>query len=76
MLIALSGLPGVGKTTIARELARSLRAVHVRVDSIEQALRDAGLSVETEGYRVAYVVAEDNLRRPDNSPEPGRWQDC
>ena len=62
MLIALSGLPGVGKTTIARELARSLRAVHVRVDSIEQALRDAGLSVETEGYRVAYIVAEDNLR--------------
>jgi adenylylsulfate kinase-like enzyme len=48
MLIVLSGLPGVGKTTIARELARSLAAVYVRVDSIEQALRQAGLVVEAE----------------------------
>jgi predicted kinase len=62
MLIILSGLPGVGKTTIARELARATGAVHVRIDSIEQALRDAGYEVEGEGYRVAYAVAEDNLR--------------
>ena len=62
MLIILSGLPGVGKTTIARELARATGAVHVRIDSIEQALRDAGYEVEAEGYRVAYAVAEDNLR--------------
>lgn len=62
MLVVMSGLPGVGKTTIARELARATRAVHVRVDSIEQALRDAGLKVEGEGYSVAYAVAEDNLR--------------
>jgi predicted kinase len=61
-LVILSGLPGVGKTTIARELAAALTAVHVRIDSIEQALRDAGLAVEEEGYRVAYAVAEDNLR--------------
>ncbi len=40
MLIALGGLPGTGKTTIARELARQLGAVHLRIDSIEQALRD------------------------------------
>ena len=58
----LSGLSGVGKTTIARGLARTLSAVHVRIDSIEQALRDAGWPVEAEGYRVAYLVAEDNLR--------------
>jgi predicted kinase len=62
MLIVLSGLPGVGKTTIARELARSLTAVHVRVDSIEQALRQSGLVVEAEGYAVAQAVAADNLR--------------
>jgi predicted kinase len=62
MLIALSGLPGVGKTTVAREVARRLEAVHLRIDSIEQALREAGCRVEGEGYAVAYAVAEDNLR--------------
>jgi predicted kinase len=61
MLIVLSGLPGVGKTTIARELARSLAAVHLRIDSIEQALRQAGMTVEGEGYAVAHAVAADNL---------------
>ena len=62
MLVVLSGLPGVGKTTIARELAAAMDAVHVRIDSIEQALRNAGWKVEGEGYSVAHAVAEDNLR--------------
>jgi len=62
MLIVLSGLPGVGKTTIARELARATGAVHLRIDSIEQALRRTGWTVEGEGYDVAHTVAEDNLR--------------
>src|SRR5262245_46007311 len=41
MLIIFGGLPGTGKTTIARELAHRTGAVLVRVDSIEHAVRDA-----------------------------------
>ena len=38
-------------------------AVHLRIDSIEQALRDSGVEISgPEGYVVAYAVAEDNLR--------------
>jgi predicted kinase len=62
MLIVFSGRSGVGKTTVAREVAVLLGAVHVRIDSIEQALRDGACDVTDEGYRVGYAVAADNLR--------------
>jgi predicted kinase len=65
MLIIFGGLPGVGKTAIALELARVTGAVHLRIDSIEQAIRTSGIGkrpLDDAGYRVAYAVAEDNLR--------------
>lgn len=64
MLIVLSGLPGTGKTTIARLLAHRLPAVHVRVDTIEQALLRSGFRAPLgpEGYVVAFDIASDNLR--------------
>jgi len=63
VLYIFAGLPGAGKTTLARHLAGELQAVHLRIDTIEQALRDAGYQlVGPEGYVAAYGVAADNLR--------------
>lgn len=66
MLIAFGGLPGSGKTTIARHLAAHLKAVYLRVDSIEQAIRSSGLSaagadIGPAGYLALYRLAADNL---------------
>jgi predicted kinase len=62
LLIVFGGLPGTGKTTIARELSRRLRASYVRIDTIEQSLRAAGLAVGAMGYVIANAVAGENLR--------------
>jgi len=65
MLIIFGGLPGTGKTAIAQQLARELGAVYLRIDSMEQAIRDTGVVsqfLDDAGYRVGYAVAEDNLR--------------
>lgn len=64
-LIVFAGLPGAGKSTIARALAGEIGAVWLRIDSIEQAIRDSGVvpgSLDDAGYRAAYAVAGDNLR--------------
>ncbi|EJK86247.1 AAA family ATPase [Rhizobium rhizogenes] len=65
MLIIFGGLPGSGKTTTAQALAKRLKAVYVRVDTIEHALRNSDVLKANEGpagYMIAYGVAEDNLK--------------
>ena len=67
MLIISGGLPDTGKTTIARELACQVGVMHLRIDSIEQAIRDCSpdaVGIDEAGYRVASVVA---LRHGDTS---------
>ncbi|MEO8889570.1 MAG: AAA family ATPase [Jatrophihabitantaceae bacterium] len=61
MLIVLSGRPGVGKTTISRELGRALGAAVLRVDVIESAVIRSGLAVQPIGP-IGYVVANDVAR--------------
>lgn len=63
MLYIFGGLPGAGKSTLARWLAQQRGATWLRVDSIEQTLRDSGLHMRgPEGYAIAQAVAADNLR--------------
>ena len=62
-LFIFSGLPGTGKTTLSKHLAQAMGAVHLRIDTLEQGLRDlCGVKVEGEGYRLAYRIAADNLQ--------------
>ena len=63
MLIVVGGLPGVGKTTVARALAGRLAAVHLRIDTFEAALVRQGLvpgrtDVGPHGYALALAAAE------------------
>lgn len=61
-LYIFSGLPASGKTTLSQLLSRRVRAAYIRIDTIEQALRDlCSFNVQGEGYRLAYRVATDIL---------------
>ena len=65
MLIVFSGLPATGKSSVARALALRLDAVWLRIDSIEQAIRESGAvpgTIGDAGYRAAHAAAKDNLR--------------
>ncbi len=63
VLIAFAGLPGTGKSTIARLLAREIGAVYLRIDAIEGALRlcEPGREIGPEGYDIAAALAVSNL---------------
>lgn len=63
VIYIFGGLPGTGKSTLASELSREIRAAYLRVDIVEQAMRDVGMWVDgPAGYVVCYEVAAQNLR--------------
>jgi predicted kinase len=63
ILYIFSGLPGSGKTTLSQIVAQRVKAVYLRIDTIEQALRElCSVDVQDEGYRFSYRIAADNLR--------------
>ena len=66
MLIIFGGLPGTGKTTISKKVAKCLKAVYLRVDTIEQTLKNLEgcpelLIIGSEGYLISYAIAKENL---------------
>jgi len=62
-LYIFSGLAATGKTTLAKSLANYVKAVLLRIDTIEQGISDlCDFKVEGEGYRLSYRIAADNLR--------------
>ncbi len=64
VLVCLSGLPGVGKSTIARALAARTGALWLRVDAAEQAMRDSHMvwsDLADGGYAALRAVAEGAL---------------
>ena len=58
MLIAMAGLPGVGKSTLAAGLAERLGIAVVSVDPIESAILRAGIRADEPTGLAAYLVAE------------------
>lgn len=62
-LIALAGLPGTGKTSIAQALTRRTGAVLLRIDAIDAAIWQVDPAREGQGesYLIAGAIAVSNL---------------
>lgn len=64
-LIAISGLPGVGKTSVAEIVAARTGAVHLSIDAVEETILGCGLppgrQVGVAAYEATRAMAELNL---------------
>lgn len=58
MLIAMAGLPGAGKSTIAEVVGNRLGYAVLSVDPIESAILSAGINSDEPTGLAAYLVAE------------------
>ncbi|WP_171128142.1 MULTISPECIES: AAA family ATPase [unclassified Ruegeria] len=66
VLISFTGLPGVGKTTIARSLAQETGALWLWIDQIEAAMRSSHMQVSDladGGYAAAQAIAAGALQQ-------------
>lgn len=62
ILFILSGLPGSGKSTLSQFLVRKYKIPYLRIDTIEQGLRDlCHVDVVAEGYALSYRMAAEYL---------------
>ncbi|WP_424976935.1 AAA family ATPase [Leisingera sp. S232] len=69
VLMCFSGLPGVGKSTIARRLAQESGALWLWIDEIETAMRASHMRTDDladGGYAAAQAVARGVLRQGYN----------
>jgi predicted kinase len=58
LLVAMAGLPGTGKSSVALGLSQALGLPILSVDPIESAILDAGVQQGYESGLAAYLVAE------------------
>lgn len=65
-LVVVSGLPGVGKTSVAEIVAARTGSVHLSIDAVEESILACGLpsgwQVGVAAYEAARAMAEQNLR--------------
>lgn len=65
VFVVVTGLAGVGKSTLARALAREVGLVLLELDRMEASLLNQGISGDDlgwGGYEAITALAEDNLR--------------
>ena len=62
-LFIFSGLPASGKSSLAKGLVAHLAASYLRIDTIEQGLRDLlDCDVVEQGYLLSHRIAAENLQ--------------
>lgn len=59
-IYVFAGLPGVGKSSIAKQLAKRSRCFHLRVDAVEEPFISSGIDLTSQGYLAIRNLAIEN----------------